>query len=548
VSETSDLAIFFGRFHPLLVHLPIGIIVVLAFFELLARNPRYRGAAANAGYLLAVAVPVSLVTALLGWLLSLDGGYNTRLLDWHFWTGILTTGLCTLAAVFYKLDMKKAYRGCLFLTFPALLLASHFGGSLTHGSDYLVRYAPGPIRSMFGGKPVPPQPAVTLAAAEKPAFETVILPILENNCISCHGPERARGSLRADSIAFLLEGGKGGPAVIPGNSAGSELIKRIRLPIDHDDHMPPAGKPQPSPDDLTLLAWWIDTGASGEHPAMKLAQTPEVRRILNTSEPDAVPEVKPRLAVIPRDQALRIASDFSGRMSVAIGPLSESEPWLVCNASIAGEQFDDQHLILLAQSPIAPNVLWLDLAGTAITDAGLAAITNFQTLRRLHLSRTPVTDSGMACVGALDTLEYLNLYDTQVSDSGLQHLGKLPKLSHVYLWGTAVSPEGAKSLASARFNETEKSRIEREIETLQARLKSQEIFVNIGAVGPEQPSAEEQTPTPDLVNTACPISGKPVDKTKTLEFEGKTYAFCCDDCLEKAKKDPKTVLVKLLEP
>ena len=38
-------------------------------------------------------------------------------------------------------------------------------------------------------------------------------------------------------------------------------------------------------------------------------------------------------------------------------------------------------------------------------------------------------------------------------------------------------------------------------------------------------------------NEVCPVSGEPIDKTKSLEFEGRKVYFCCDHCIEKYKKD-----------
>jgi uncharacterized membrane protein/YHS domain-containing protein/mono/diheme cytochrome c family protein len=545
VNEGSELLTFLGRFHPLLVHLPIGVIVLLLFFEILSRNPRHRKATCNAGYLLAVAVPTSILTALLGWMLSREGGYNPRTLDWHFWTGLLTALLCTVAATLYWLDLKKAYRVSLFGTFAMLVVASHFGGSLTHGSDYLVRYAPGPLRSVLGPRAAAPAGGTT-ATAEPSVFATVVLAILDRNCAGCHGPEKTKGGLRLDTFAHLTRGGDNGPAIVPGNSAESELIKRIRLPLDDDDHMPPDGKPQPSDDEVTLLAWWIDQGASENAPVSALNQTPEVRRILKTPDPGTSARPLAKSAPLDRDKALAVAVRLSGDMAVVIAPLDETQPWLVCNASVAESEFGDEQLWRLAQSPIAPNLLWLDAAGTAVTDGGLAAITNFSALTRLHLARTSISDAGMTCVATLENLEYLNLYDTGISDPGLRHLQKLPKLSQVYLWGTKASPEGATLLASARINEPERKRIEREIEALRAQLKAQHILVHTGSVQQAQPVSSAGAA--ELANSTCPLSGKPVDPSKKLEFEGKTYAFCCDDCLAKAKKDPKTALAKLLKP
>ena len=39
------------------------------------------------------------------------------------------------------------------------------------------------------------------------------------------------------------------------------------------------------------------------------------------------------------------------------------------------------------------------------------------------------------------------------------------------------------------------------------------------------------------INTACPISGEPIDQKKSVEFEGRKVYFCCDHCMDKYKKD-----------
>jgi len=259
MNSPSELGLFFGRLHPLLVHLPIGLIVLLAFLEVLARIPRFKHANANAGVILALAVPAAAFSVLFGWLLSLGGGYQERLLQWHKWTAIGTACVCALAALLYWLDLKRPYRWCLFCSFVALLLASHFGGSLTHGSDYLVRYAPGPLRNWLGGgTPVAPAPPKPKDIAQLKVFAEVIQPALQKNCVSCHGPEKIKGKLRLDSLEALLKGGGSGPAIVPGKAAESELVRRLKLPPASEDHMPPEGKPQPAADEIALLQWWID--------------------------------------------------------------------------------------------------------------------------------------------------------------------------------------------------------------------------------------------------------------------------------------------------
>lgn len=542
MSHPPDIALFFGHLHVLLVHLPIGVIVLLALLEVLARSPRFRQANANVGVILTFAVPIALASAFCGWLLSLAGGYQARLLQLHKWTGIATAAVLLLAGIFYWLDLKKPYRWSLSASFLVLIVASHFGGSLTHGSDYLVRYAPAPLRAWLN----PPPRTQPAALAAKPkdvneveAFAGVVQPILQQNCVSCHGPQKAKAGLRMDSLAGLLKGGDAGPAVIAGKSAQSELIRRLRLPSTEEDHMPPEGKPQPSRDDIALLQWWIDAGAPGDKSVGQLKPPATVARILASrfGSPTAVATTQ-RVAPKPITEILPAASNLAQELSVPITALSPKEPWLECNASVVSTNFGDAELAKL--KPIGPNLKWLDLGGTGVTDAGLALLGSMPNLVRLHLERTALTDAGLKSVAQLHNLEYLNLYGTAVTDDGLDALQKLPKLKQLYLWQTKVTSEAGKTFAESRVDEDQLQRWQEEIEQLQAKIRDSHINVDLGTL-----AAATSTTNSPPVNTECPVSGKPVDPAKTVVHDGTVIAFCCDDCKAKFLQDPKPFLAKL---
>jgi uncharacterized membrane protein/mono/diheme cytochrome c family protein len=276
-----DIVLFFGRLHPLLVHLPIGFIVLLALVELAAQLPRFAKLRESSGFILALAVPAAIVTATCGWLLSQAGGYQDRLLAWHKWMGTATALACALAGLLYLLQWKRLYRVCLAAMVAALVVASHFGGSLTHGSDYLVRYAPAPFRAWLGtGGKTPPAVNQPGRLADAPVFASVIQPILQQDCVACHGPEKAKAGLRLDSLPGLLKGSENGAVVVAGKAADSVLLKRVLLPPDSDDHMPPDGKPQPSTDDLALLQWWVAAGTPGDTKVGNLKPPANIERIL----------------------------------------------------------------------------------------------------------------------------------------------------------------------------------------------------------------------------------------------------------------------------
>lgn len=83
----------------------------------------------------------------------------------------------------------------------------------------------------------------------------------------------------------------------------------------------------------------------------------------------------------------------------------------------------------------------LDLSDTDITDAGLEYIRDLPDVRFLFLRRTTVTDVGVRCILRLEKIEWLDLSETDVTDAGVRWLSTLPALTVLYLEGTRVTTE-----------------------------------------------------------------------------------------------------------
>jgi mono/diheme cytochrome c family protein/cytochrome c553 len=98
----------------------------------------------------------------------------------------------------------------------------------------------------------------TAPAADMTHFEQRIRPLLIENCIDCHGPEKQKGGLRLDSRAGWQNGGDSGPAVLPGKLEGSHLWRAISY-ADRDLKMPPKRKLKES--EIADLKLWIEGGA-----------------------------------------------------------------------------------------------------------------------------------------------------------------------------------------------------------------------------------------------------------------------------------------------
>jgi hypothetical protein len=99
------------------------------------------------------------------------------------------------------------------------------------------------------------------AAATNVDFVRDISPILENNCLRCHGPEKSKSKFRLDNREAALKGGEGGVDILPGKSAQSPLIHYVTHLVA-DMEMPPIGKgDQLTSQQVSLLRAWIDQGA-----------------------------------------------------------------------------------------------------------------------------------------------------------------------------------------------------------------------------------------------------------------------------------------------
>jgi uncharacterized membrane protein len=284
----NDLVLFLGRFHPVLVHLPIGGLVLLGILEVLSKVPRFKGVAQNNRVIIALVAAASVATALLGWMLSQAGGYDPQLLPLHKWAGFAVAAVCTLAWLLNWRGCPRAYRLSLAATLVVLVVASHLGASITHGRDFLTQFAPKPLRALLGGdNRSMAAPVRTSDLAQRPVFKALIQPILERRCSTCHGPEKHKGNLSMESYEALVKGGKDGPALVAGKAFDSPMIHRLLLPLNDDDHMPPDGKPQPTLAEIAALQWWIENGAPADKTVADLKPSPEIQRILDAAQAGA---------------------------------------------------------------------------------------------------------------------------------------------------------------------------------------------------------------------------------------------------------------------
>ncbi|MDB6117361.1 MAG: planctomycete cytochrome, partial [Verrucomicrobiaceae bacterium] len=162
IKEAHDApkwVLFFGRFHPLVVHLPIGVLMLSLLIELgcLRRSveEKWGDAALFAIFVGAVGAVIGVI---FGILLTREGGYEGGGFLLHQGLGI-GTAVGTLVALFLRLSamssggrgLMEGYRFILLLTFGMMGIGAHFGGNMVHGSKYLTQYAPEPMAQSMTG-------------------------------------------------------------------------------------------------------------------------------------------------------------------------------------------------------------------------------------------------------------------------------------------------------------------------------------------------------------------------------------------------------------
>ena len=120
-----------------------------------------------------------------------------------------------------------------------------------------------------------------------------IAPVLEQSCGKCHGAGMAMGQLRLDSEAAILHGGKSGPAVVPGKSGDSLLVKRV-LGLADGPRMPMGGDPL-ADQKIQLLRAWIDHGDFTEANAAVEKSPAPTEAAVSGSDPMFASKVRPIL-------------------------------------------------------------------------------------------------------------------------------------------------------------------------------------------------------------------------------------------------------------
>lgn len=430
-----------GRFHPVLVHLPIGIFTIVLFMDAIARAEKFTFLLPSVRFMLLAGILTAGLSLVTGYSLSLEGSNNQDLVNRHQWTGIATTAAF---AVFYGWRTKiLQYRFLHFFTLTSLLLmlvwTGHQGGSLTHGEGFL----------SAGLKDPAQKPIATLTITDinqAVVYKDIVQHTLNQKCVACHGAEKQKGKLRLDAQQWIEAGGKNGELINPNDLVQSELIKRIMLDDIDEHHMPPKGKAQLTDDEKAIFQWWVSSGASYAKTVVALAPDEKITKALNNfkAENQSAPKLTlvARPDVDPIEKNTKIALE---KMGWVISPVAEDDNHLRITAFNLEVPFQQAFAALLK---IEKNIVELKLSFSKASDTDIEKIGNLKNLEKLWLDYTAVSDATMGKLLSIQNLEYLNIVSTNTSADGIKQLLQLPKLKTLYLQGTKTNAEDHNMLKS----------------------------------------------------------------------------------------------------
>jgi uncharacterized membrane protein len=423
-----------GRLHPMLVHLPIGILLIAIVLLLLAQWEKIEMSRGVMHVVLGAGSVMAVTSCVSGFVLSQTGDYDTDAIDLHQWMAVFLT-LTSLAGwyLFYEYWLRDRVLYLVsFVVFFSLAATGHMGASLTHGASYLTE----PFSSGSNGFDIS-----QINSKEARFYADAIAPIFQHRCQGCHGPEKQKGKLRLDDRAFMLKGGKTGPALVPASAGDSDLWNRILLPLQDEDHMPPKEKGQLSEKEKELIKLWIETGADFEKKIDEVLNEDQIAKVFRTSSNPVTSEL-PEEEVSQPDPGALSALRQEG---VSVTPVSKESNYLSVNFVSLPR---DASRVLPILNELSQNVVWLKLTGCELQADNFQILSSLVNLRKLSLDDTNTTDADLRSLVNLPSLVYLNLKGTQVSLSGIEKLKELTTLRELYLFQTNVTPGDRQRLQS----------------------------------------------------------------------------------------------------
>ncbi|MBL7857130.1 MAG: chitobiase/beta-hexosaminidase C-terminal domain-containing protein [Cyclobacteriaceae bacterium] len=415
-----------GRMHPMILHLPIGMLIMVSLLVLLQHHFKKKSSRPILLLTLYIAAAAAALTAFMGIILSSEGGYDTVLLNRHLYTGVAISLLAWALVYIFQVDTKKKrwFNAALVCSVMILVLTGHMGASLTHGENYVLQ-------------PIQDKDETELVITDSTSiYEAAIQPIFKAKCFSCHNEKKAKGDLIMTSIESILKGGENGVIWVAGAPEKSELMKRVNLPEEHDDHMPPTGKPQLNESEIVLLHQWIRAGAEVKKAWTKFDTADSVRIVANPFiqklQQAASAEVSYSFPFASAETIEKLNTPYR-----TVAPFALKSPALKVDFFLR-ETFSRAKLEELL--PVKEQVVILNLSNMPVTDEDAKVLRQFTNLEKLNLQGTGISGQAIRELTELKKLKSLSVTGTSVDGKSVEPIAGISSLQEVFVWNTKLTP------------------------------------------------------------------------------------------------------------
>lgn len=429
--------IFIGRFHPLVVHLPIGIFILGYCFELLFRFGFHKLVPSRKVVVLAYSLGLlaGLISAVTGWLLTFSEDYGIEPLNNHKQLGLATLAVMLLVIIYQVKAPASKYRLKLAASSLALLLIAltgHYGGNLTHGSNYLVEYGPSFLHD-------DPNAFLDQIRKKDPdslvIYQDLIHPLIQSKCLECHSAENKKGGLKLETYKDLFREGNHDIPVLAGNPDLSELFQRISLPKNHEKVMPPRG-PGIGYTDTQIIRYWIDNGADSLATFNSEKMSEELIALLKRDyELDFSPRSYYEKVKVDSLDAL-ILEDLRSK-NFKVSYLGSNN--LLLDVEYTGDTIQKEQINALNR--VSGQITFLKIRACNLSDDMIEKIADLPHLTRADLSSNPITGRIVPFLVAKPHLEMVNLNQTRFTSESVQKLLEKSGLSRIYLTNTEIPAE-----------------------------------------------------------------------------------------------------------
>lgn len=430
-----------ARLHPVLLHLPIGLFLFAALLWFFRHQFPEEGFFPVFQFVLTLTAYSAAFSALTGFFLSKEEGYDAALLRLHQWGGIifslLTWGMWIWIRSSGYVQKTTSVHGLFAVGSVALLLTGHLGGQLTHGEAFLA----------WPSESADTEPTTPIVQPGQTFYAGYVQPLLNEKCVSCHREGKAKGELLLTSASNALKGGKTGALWMAGDPKNSLMLQRIHLPLSEKKHMPPRGKIQLTPTEIVLLETWIAEGADTR---LKIEAIPSDAPLFGFTQAEHSDaginySFKPASA----SDVQRLNDAF-----LVVRPLAANSPALQADFFIS-QAWDNRRLEALQS--VKEQLVVLNLGRMPTTDADMKQLGAFSRLERLNLNYTQVTNAGLDALKRLPMLQSIGLAGTKIDKRAIPLLATFPALREVFLWNTGISaadfPAIRKKYPAIRWND-----------------------------------------------------------------------------------------------